>query len=193
MYVHGPYVSRIFISPYDIQKVLSAVYFVGIENQKFKQIELFGGKIDLFSRDKYSPALTVQFQIAGFDCFRLFLLFIVVPRPAHDRLDPGLYFQNIEGLGNIIVRAVFQAQDLIHIFALGSKHHDRNIGKLPDLLTDFKTVHLGKHKIQENDIIMVLPGLLHCLFSVIGTVHFHTVLLQIETDPFYNQFLVIHY
>ena len=73
MYVHGPYISRIFISPYDIQKVLSAVYFVGIENQKFKQIELFGGKIDLFSRDKYSPALTVQFQIAGFDCFRLFL------------------------------------------------------------------------------------------------------------------------
>ena len=62
MYVHGPYISRIFISPYDIQKVLSAVYFVGIENQKFKQIELFGGKIDLFSRDKYSPALTVSFR-----------------------------------------------------------------------------------------------------------------------------------
>ena len=51
MYVHGPYISRIFISPYDIQKALSAVYFVGLENQTFKQIELCVGSIDLLSRD----------------------------------------------------------------------------------------------------------------------------------------------
>ena len=67
MYVHSSDISRILISPNDIQKVLTAVNFVRVEHQKFQHVKLFCGKIDLLACNKYTTALAVQFQISGLD------------------------------------------------------------------------------------------------------------------------------
>src|SRR5699024_12358581 len=45
MYIYCPDISRIFISPHQIQQILSAVYFVGIFCQKLKKIKFLGSKI----------------------------------------------------------------------------------------------------------------------------------------------------
>ena len=66
-----------------------------------------------------------------------------------------LDLQNVKGLRDVIVRAVLQAQNLIHIVALGRQHDNRHIGKLANLLADLKAVQLWKHHIQKYDIIPV--------------------------------------
>ena len=60
MYIHRPHISGIFISPYDIQQIFTAVYFIGIKYQKFQYIEFFRSQIDLSGTDKDSAAFTVQ-------------------------------------------------------------------------------------------------------------------------------------
>ena len=54
------------------------------------------------------------------------------------------------------------------------------------MLTDFKTVHLRQHDIQKHQIILALLRISKRFFSVIRTVYFHVILLQTETDPFYD-------
>ena len=40
---------------------------------------------------------------------------------------------------------------------------------------------------------MILLRLFYRFFSVIGAVHFHSVLLKTETYSLYNQFFIIHH
>ena len=46
MYVNGTHISRIFISPYQIQQILPAVNLVGVLNQKFQDVKLFCCQVD---------------------------------------------------------------------------------------------------------------------------------------------------
>ena len=75
------------------------------------------------------------------------VLLLLYSGSSHDRFDPCLYFKNIERLCYVIICAILQSQDLIHVVTFCSKHHDRHIGKISDMLTYFKTVHLRKHNI----------------------------------------------
>ena len=193
MYVHSSDISRILISPNDIQKVLTAVNFVRVEHQKFQHVKLFCGKIDLLACNKYTTALAVQFQISGLDRLCFFFFFLFGTCTTHDCLNTCLDFQNIERFCDIVICTVIQSQNLIHIFTFCSQHNDRNIGKFPDLLAYLQSVHLRKHQIQKDDVIFICLCFLDCFLAVVCTVNLHAILLQIETDSFYDQFLVIHH
>ena len=49
--------------------------------------------------------------------------------------DAGLELQDVEGLGNIVVGAALEADDLVRVLAAGGKHDDRHVGELPDAHT----------------------------------------------------------
>ena len=193
MYIYGTDISRIFIAPYDIQKIFSAVYLVRIEYQQFQHIKFLGCEVDLFSGDKYAASFAVQLQFSDFHSLGLLLLVLFAACTADDRLDAGFDFQDVERLGDIIISSVFQTQDLIHIFSFCCKHDDRNIGKFTDLLAYLKTVHFWKHQVKKDDIVLSCFCFFQCFLSVIGTVHFHSVLLQTEAKSLDNQFLIIYY
>ena len=82
--------------------------------------------------------------------------------------------------------AIFQSQNLIHVFSLGSEHDNRNTGKFSDLLTHFQTRHLWQHNIQKDHIIFLCSGFFQSFLSVIGAVYLHVILFQAKTDSFYN-------
>ena len=192
MHINGTHISRILISPYQIQQILPAVDLVRVLNQKFQHVKLFCSQIHFSVTYKYPAALAVQTQISHCDGTGALCLFLIFLGPAHDGLDAGLHLQYIERLGDIVICTVFQPQDLIHVFTLGSQHNDGNLGKFTDLLAHFKTCHLWKHNIQQDHVIAVLPGLLQRFLPVICTVHFHIILLQTETDSLYDQLLIIN-
>ena len=192
MYIHSSCISRILISPYDIQKILSAVDFTWIHGKQFQKIEFFCCQIDFLFSDDHASAFAVNLHLAFYDHFFIFLIFIALADTAHNGFDPCLHFQNIEWLCYVIICSIIQSQDLIHIVAFCCKHNDRNIRIFPDLLTHFKTVIFRKHDIQKNDIICILLCQFQCLFSVISTVHIISILLQTKPDSFYYQFFIIH-
>ena len=144
-------------------------------------------QIDLAGGDKDPAAVRIQRQIARLDDFlcllRLLSRFLGVA--AQDRLDARLYFQNVKWLCDIIIGAVFQPQNLIHIVAFCGQHNDRHLGELPDCLADFKSVQLRQHHVQKNHIILRLLCHLKRFLPVIGAGNFKSILFQTETDSFY--------
>ena len=142
MYIHCTHITGIIRTPYQLQQILPAVYLVGIQHQKFQHFELLGRQSDLPALDVGSFAVTIQLHIAAFQntgvlCGSFFRL-----HSAEDSFDPGFHFQNVKRLGYVIVRAVFQSQDLIHVITLGGQHDHRYIGKFADLLADLKAGQL---------------------------------------------------
>ena len=103
MYIYSSRITRIFISPYNIQKVLSAVYLTWIHSKQFQKIELFGGQINLFPPDDHTSAFTVDLHLTFDDYFIILLIFITLTDPAYDCFNPCFDFQNIKRLCYVLI------------------------------------------------------------------------------------------
>ena len=192
MHIHGPDISRIFITPDGIQQVFAAVHLVRIQHQKLQDIKFLGSQINLPVADKNASAVAVQLQVSCLHHAGLFLCFFRLPRAADDSLDSCLYLQNVEWLGDIVIGPVLQPHNLVHVLTFCRQHNDRDIGKFPYLLADLQAVHFRKHEIQQHNVIIVGADHLQSLFSVIGTVNLEPVLLQGKTNSLDNQLLIIY-
>jgi hypothetical protein len=63
------------------------------------------------------------------------------------------YLARIERLGKVIVRAHFQADDAIDVFALGRKHDDRDcLAGCAQATADGKTVFAGQHEVEDDEV-----------------------------------------
>ncbi len=141
--------------PYQVQQILTAVNLIWVQRQKLQQIKLPCRHIDFPAQDKQTPALAIQLQVAILHNFGIFFLRLVRRGPAHNCLYPCFYLQNVKGLGYVIIRAIFQAKDFIHIIPFCSKHHNGDRRKFPYVLTYFKPVHFGKHQVKQYHIVFI--------------------------------------
>jgi hypothetical protein len=67
-----------------------------------------------------------------------------------DGVDARGEFTGIEGLGEVVIGADFEADDAVDVVAVGGEHDDGDRGGCADLAEDFKAAHAGEHDI-END------------------------------------------
>ena len=118
MHIHSAHIPRIFIAPNKIEQILSAIYLIGMMHKQLQKIKLLRCKVDLPAKNKKSPALTIKTQLPCLDHLWILLLLRSRRGSAHDRLDPCLYLQDIKRLCDIIIRAVFKPEDLIHIVSI---------------------------------------------------------------------------
>ena len=66
--------------------------------------------------------------------------------------DAGQQFGSAKRLGDVVVRAQIQAQDLVHLVALGGQHDDRDIGgrgRALQAAADLHAVDAGQHNVQQ--------------------------------------------
>ncbi len=65
-------------------------------------------------------------------------------------MDARSELTGIEGFGEVMIGADFQADDALHIVAVSREHDDGNGGDGADFAEDFEAAHAGKHDV-END------------------------------------------
>ena len=191
MYIHSSDISRILISPNDIQKVLTAVNFVRVEHQKFQHVKLFCGKIDLLACNKYTAALAVQFQISGLDRLCFFFFFMFGTCTTHDRLNTCLDFQNIEWFCDIVVCTDVESEDLVGIFGFCRQDDDRKRIALTDFYSCPDAVKPGHHDVDNKKIYHFRVQNIQCLLAVIGFQNVIAFLCEIDFDCFHDGFIVI--
>ncbi len=68
-----------------------------------------------------------------------------------NRFDARNQFARVEGLGQVIVRAEFEAEDLVNVLVAGGEHEDgRGIVTLAQALADFEAIQFGEHHVQHD-------------------------------------------
>ena len=114
------------------------------------------------------------------------------PGAAQQGPHPGLQLQDVEGLGDIVVRPALKADDLVRVLAAGGEHDDGHVGELSDAHAGLEPVDLGHHQVQDDQVEIPLPGQLHRLLAVVAGLHLIALVLQIEGNSLDQDLLVIY-
>ena len=160
MHVHRPQIAHVLDAPDLFQQLFARKDPPPVFHQKAQNVELFGGEIDRLAIERDGEICGVDLQAAAFQLGGL--LFhggLGPPGAAQNGLDARLDLQNIEGLGHVVVGAVFQAEDLVHILALGGEHDNGHIGVFADAGAHFHAAQLGEHDVEQDQVIIAAFGL----------------------------------
>ena len=113
-------------------------------------------------------------------------------RPAQQRADARLELKNIERLCDIVIRAGLKTDDLIGVFAAGSEHDDRHIGKFANAHAGRQPVHLRHHQIEDNEVEFLCFRHVDRRGAVVSGLDRVALVFQIEFHAFDEQKLVIN-
>ena len=71
---------------------------------------------------------------------------------AQDGLHARQQFARLEGLGQVVVGAEFEADHAVHHVAARGEHDDRQLALLADGAAEFEAVHLGQHHVEDRGV-----------------------------------------
>ena len=125
MHVHGAGFTVILIAPNAIQQEIAGQNLAAAENEHLEQFKFLEGQRELFAALKGFIIGNIDHDIAGTQGLRLALLL------RRDAAQQGFYaggqLAHGKRLGDVIVRAQFQAEDLIDLVAPCGQHDDRDV------------------------------------------------------------------
>jgi len=78
-------------------------------------------------------------------------------RAAQDDLDARQQFARVEGLGQVVVGAEFEADDAVDLVAARGEHQDRQRAVLPPRLAQIETVAIGEHGVKNQQVERAAP------------------------------------
>ena len=156
---HGALTAQGGLLPDGFVEVLGGVDRAGIFHQQVQNGVFRGGQGDCVAVDGDGFGLVVQRNgTDGDDAGVLGGAAAQEGIAAQLAADPGQDLHGDEGLGDVIVGAHIQAQNLILGLGLGSQENDGDVGKFPDLSGGGDAVHLGHHDVQKDQVQILLPG-----------------------------------
>lgn len=100
--------------------------------------------------DGHGPGITIDLEAA--EAERALGGLLRGLRPSKNGTKASEKLTGTERLGEVVVRADFEAHDSIGFVSARREHEDRDIRMLPDSLADFESVEVRQHDI-ENDRI----------------------------------------
>jgi hypothetical protein len=89
-------------------------------------------------------------------------------RAAQHRLDPGHQLTGAERLGQVVVRADRQPDELVHFLGPGGQHDDVGVGERAQRPADLHAVDARQHQVQDHHVGRPRAGKLQGAFPVQG-------------------------
>ena len=155
-----------------------------------EQLHLLRRRLDALAVHDQLERVEVDDQLVEHEAARL-LLVAVARRAAEHRLDPRKHLFHLEGLRDVIVRALLQAGDLIGRLALGRQHDDGRLAVLPDGAEHAPAVHTRHHHVQQHQIGPQLAIEVDALCAVGGDRRLIALFFQIQPQQICDIIVVL--
>src|SRR5436190_17173425 len=147
--VHCASVAEVFVAPDHVEQFVAFEHQAHVLDKREQKVELFTAEFD-------RPAVNFHFVAGGVNAGVAYLdrlprrerYLRACCRAAQDSLDPGNQFSGVEWLRDIIVRAQFEAHDLVNIVAAGGEHDDGYLALATNAPAYLPTVNLGEHDVE---------------------------------------------
>src|ERR1700722_5277366 len=142
-----------------------------------QQLELDVGQLDVVAADPHGPFREVDSHLAD---LKRTLIGTGQCRPRHlrspqRRLDPAGELAQRERLGDVVVGAELEPDDLVDLLGLGRQHDDRHRAAAPQLPADLEPIDPRQHQVEHDEVERLLVEALQRLAAV-GRLH-HVVAL----------------
>ena len=182
MHVDGAAVAKIVKPPDLVEQLISRIDPVGRGCQMVQKLHLLGRRLDALAVDHQLERIQVNDQLVEDQTARLFLAVFSFSGAAQDRLNAREHLLHLEGLGDIVVRALLEPRDLVDGLALCREHDDGRLAVLPDGAQHAPAVQNRQHQVQQHQIGLKPSVKLHALSAVVGDVDGIAFLFQIQAQ-----------
>ena len=113
-------------------------------------------------------------------------------RAADVRLHAGHQLAHGKGLGDVVVRADLQAEDLVLLLLAGGENDDRHIVALgAQSAADVKAHHLRHHHVEQDEVGLFLARERETRLAVVGLERGVALALEVEADDVHDVHLVL--
>ena len=153
------------LAPDQVQQPVRGHGDADVLSQRHEQVELLGAQRHGRAGDARLAPKHVDAQIADLDHLGRPLARLAA---AQDRLDPRHKLPRVERLGQVVVGADLEADDLVHVVAAGREHDDRDVAFAPQRAADLHAVDLGQHQVEHDQRGLEGARLLQRLAAVVG-------------------------
>src|SRR5262249_22715876 len=85
---------------------------------------------------------------------------------AQQRAYTAAELTNRERLGDVVVRAQFEAENLVELLAAGGQHDDRHVAAGAEAAADLEPVDLRQHQVEHNEVDLPVAKELEGLLAV---------------------------
>lgn len=146
------------ILPDMLQKFIPADDGAAVVDKELQQLHLLGGKLDGFTVFGGLSVLEIDVHIAELKAENRSKIF--TRDAAQQGFDAGEQFVRVEGLGQVVVRAEFEADNTVNDTRLGSEHQNCGIyALLAKFLADIEAIFAGKHDVEQYEVMSASGGL----------------------------------
>ena len=105
--------------------------------------------------------------------------------PADHGANAGEQLGEDKGFDEVVIRALFEADDAILRGVLGGEEEDHGSGALlAELAQDGEAVNFGQHDVQDDDVVLAIAGVPECGLSVGGFIDCETGFAQALNERF---------
>ncbi|MCY1532539.1 hypothetical protein D9M68_678210 [compost metagenome] len=154
-----------------VEDVVAAEHLAGLAGQQREQVELGAGEFHALAVAQHLAPVEVdreavehaQLRIGDSRCRRAALA-------AQDGLHARHEFARLEGLGQVVVGAEFEADHAVHHLAARGEHHDGDVAFLADLAAQLEAVHLGQHDVEDGRVVVPRAQLGDAFARALGAV-----------------------
>ena len=150
MHVQGLGVADVVRAPDPVDELHPGQHPAHVTQQHLEQLELLEGDLHLLAPDGHHVPVHIHPDRPRLHDRATGLVGLTAA--AQHRAHPGDQFPGRERLGDVVIGAEFQADDLVDLAVLGGQHDHRNVGPLAQRPADLAARQTGKHQVQQHEI-----------------------------------------
>ncbi|AGS33896.1 prephenate dehydrogenase [Corynebacterium maris DSM 45190] len=185
-------VAHVVGAPDAVDELAAGEHPAGVAHQVLEQVELLERHGHRLPADGDGVALDVHAHAPALEDLVVLDDLFLLAAAAQDRADAGDELAGGVRLGDVVVGAEFQADDLVDLRVTGGDHDHRHVRGLAQLLAHVGAGHAGQHQIQQHDVDLVAVEFLQRGRPVAGEEHLEPLLTQEERQRIGQRFLVLN-
>src|ERR1035438_7595362 len=190
--IDGAGINEAVVVPHIAKQLVPGLHAPAALRQKRQQLELSGGQLKRLPAPLDQVPRSVDKQVAqleGGGLCRRGLTALQNLLHAQDQLSRA------KGLGDVVLRAQFQADDAVKLSRFGREHNDGNGGGggvATQHLAHLQPVDLGQHQVEHDQVWGGGAGLLDRLRAIGSGDDIKPRLLEVELQQFHRLRFIIH-
>src|SRR2546430_10885847 len=146
-------VARELMSPHVLEQHVSRVDAAWVREQVRQQVELSRRQLDILVPEHDPACGAVDAEVAEGVALGDRLGFARVRRgPSQHSVDTSQHLADREGLGDVVVGAQLESDDLVDLGVLGRDHDDRHPARFAQGAAEVEPAHAGQHQVEEDQV-----------------------------------------